>query len=814
MNVKTFLFMLFLLLLTTVSISADEQKLTLAQNGNSDYAIILPNEASAVQQSAARELQTFFKEITGISLPINHESDTKTTPDSKHFVIGPSATSARLIGTGVDETKYGYDTILIKRVGNCIVFSGHPKRGPLYSVYTFLEDYLKCRWWTSKESTIPRQSTIAIGNIDIHYTPKLIYRESFYRDSYNGTFAVREKCNGSSNQIPPELGGHHSFQYFVHSFYPLIPPEKYYNDHPDWFPEIDGVRKVGHPGWAGMSQERKAFFDKLDPSKIYNAGTQLCLSNEDLCKEITKNAINALKQNPDASFISISQNDWHGYCTCPKCTAIAKEEGSEAGNLLRFVNKVAEEIEKEFPNVYIETLAYQYTRKPPKITRPRKNVVVRLCSIECDFASTLQEGPQNKTFHEDLVNWGKIAPNLFVWDYVTNFSLYLLPFPNYKVWKDNINFYINNHTIGLFEQGDYHLPTGDFIQLRNWVMAKLLWDPSLDQGKLMDEFISGYYAQELVPIFRKYFDLLADTARASEKHIGIFRTSTRDWMTYDTISEITQLFNKAEKIGSELEKKDPVRYKGLQFKLRRERIPLDLVWLQDWNYYRLFARLKNCEFVGPTDPLHLADEFAKKLKENGLTQYRESHGVPIEEFVAGLKEPYLQKGGVFVVPDICKNLPQTSWLDLQQYDFNLSKKGEWTFIENDSTASNGRAIRMPGTHYEWATSWSVNPYLKMLAPVKQEKSEKPLYHLYLYVRCEADTDEGMAMTTGVYDTKGKKGISGKAISVKECKGTAYKMFDYGTTTLEDGSYFWIAPERHHHGLKNVYIDRMIIVREK
>ena len=65
--------------------------------------------------------------------------------------------------------------------------------------------------------------------------------------------------------------------------------------------------------------------------------------------------------------------------------AVDAEEGARPDSLLRFVNAVAADIEDEFPDVAIDTLAYQYTRKPPRTSRPRPNVIVRLCSIECSF---------------------------------------------------------------------------------------------------------------------------------------------------------------------------------------------------------------------------------------------------------------------------------------------------------------------------------------------------------------------------------------------------------------------------------------------
>ena len=80
-----------------------------------------------------------------------------------------------------------------------------------------------------------------------------------------------------------------------------------------------------------------------------------------------------------------------------------------------------------------ETLAYQYTRKPPRLVRPRPNVIVRLCWIECSFVRPLTTG-RNATFRKDLEGWTKIAGRLYVWDYVTNFSNYVQPHANFGSW--------------------------------------------------------------------------------------------------------------------------------------------------------------------------------------------------------------------------------------------------------------------------------------------------------------------------------------------------------------------------------------------
>src|SRR5690606_9364691 len=130
---------------------------------------------------------------------------------------------------------------------------------------------------------------------------------------------------------------------------------------------------------------------------------------------------------------SVSQNDWHKPCQCDNCQSIALYEESESGPVIWFVNQIADAVKDEFPDKFIGTLAYQYTRKPCKTLRPRENVVIRLCSIECCFAHDFLSCPQNQDFVEDAKGWAAIAPHLYVWDYVVNFSHYIMPNPNFPV---------------------------------------------------------------------------------------------------------------------------------------------------------------------------------------------------------------------------------------------------------------------------------------------------------------------------------------------------------------------------------------------
>ena len=273
----------------------------------------------------------------------------------------------------------GPEGFTMRTVGRDLVLAGGRQRGTMYAVYTFLDEKLGCRWFSSKVSQIPAQDDIRFAPFEVTFRPKLEYREPFYTDAFDADYAARNRANSSSARLGPERGGRVQYSHFVHTFYDLLPPAEFFAAHPEYFSEINGQRTADH--------------------------AQLCLTNPAVLRIATERVRRWIAEAPEANIYSVSQNDWHGWCTCPNCAALDEREGSHSGTVLNFANSIAEAIERDHPDKAIDTLAYQYTRKPPKTIRPRPNVIVRLCSIECCFAHPLESCPVNASFRSDIVGW-------------------------------------------------------------------------------------------------------------------------------------------------------------------------------------------------------------------------------------------------------------------------------------------------------------------------------------------------------------------------------------------------------------------------
>jgi hypothetical protein len=385
--------------------------------------------------------------------------------------------------------------------------------------------------------------------------------------------------------------------------------------------------------------------------------------------------------------------------------------------------------------------------------------------------------------------------------------MYLIPHPNYAVLPENIRFFVDHGTIGLFEQGDSYTTVGDFIRPRNWVISHIMWNPSLDENQLLDEFLNGYYGEKAAPLLRGYMDLLVNRAQESGVYLGCFRNNTNDWLDYDTLCKATALMNSTIVATEKALGTDSPE----AWRLRREKMTIDYVWLQDYHSLKRYAAVNKLTFLGPQDPIEGCNAFFSLSDRFGNAAYREyTHLYSMDEFKTNLLQRF---GKNAEPPDFCVNLPEGSWIDYQEHEFNVTKWQGWADFADDDAASNGRAVRMPGNHFEWAVSQPLDSTIVNMPSSTGNDGQSPTYRVYAAVRCEATVSDGPAMTLGVYDTKERKGLAHKALNVGEIKGSEYTLIDLGEVELNPDSYIWAAPPKRPDEVTAVYVDRFVVVRE-
>lgn len=507
--------MFFVLL--TISLHAHSQGL-LVENGKSDYQIFVSETASVVEKHAALELQTYLEKISGCQLPVVHQ----TTSGKAAVYIGFKNAPKELLAD-VQPEKFDEEEFIIRSDGKNLLLAGGAPRGTLYGVIGYLSDYLGCRWYTREVTKVPQQKTIRLTSLNDRQKPSFEYREAWYEEAYNSRWAMHNRLNPSGKPIPDSLGGSYITYPFVHTFYALVPPETHFKKHPEYFSEVAGVRK--------------------------GKDAQLCLTNPEVLKIATAQVFAWMKEHPEANVFSVDQNDGEAYCECVHCKAIDDKEGSHSGSLLAFVNRIADTVGKVYPDIKLQTLAYAYTEIPPATIRPADNVTIRLCHYDYCSAHPIEACDNHKPYRDRIDAWQRIAKRVTVWDYFTDFSQYLMPFPNFETLKNDVRYYADRGIVGLFAQGN-NVPDnggGEFSELRAWVFAQLMWNAKKDGQKLIDEFVANVYGSAS-PYISAYIGLLHQQVKPKEVFFGIWSHPIEvNYLGVPTIQKADSLFQLAFK---------------------------------------------------------------------------------------------------------------------------------------------------------------------------------------------------------------------------------------------------------------------------
>ena len=750
------------------------QTLTLATRGQpATYSIVRPAAASPSQTYAAEELQKFVEQMTGVRVPVI--TDDAPLP-ARAILLGDTRHTAQLLGGRVDLTNLGEDGFRLKTCAPHLLILGSPIRGALYGVYDLLERFGGCRWYTSWHCVIPKLDAWTIPAIDETQKPAFAMREPFWFDMFDGDLAARNKCNGNTMRLAAKHGGH-SFRFggglgSCHTFNTLCPPSQYFDAHPEYFSEVHGKRLKDN--------------------------TQLCLTNPDVLRIVTSNVLERIRKDPGASFYGVSQNDWYNFCTCPACKALDDAEESHAGTMIAFVNKVAEAVEKEFPDVTIETLAYQYTRKPPKSLRPRPNAMVCLCTIECDFSFSLDASAykENRSFVDDIRGWGAISRRLYIWDYTTNFRDYTSPFPNILALQDNAKFFRTNRVDFVFEQGAYQGRHGDFAELKAWLLAKWLWNPDLPQETLLEDFFNGYYGAA-APHVRNYFDALHSYYRDPVTHpLRISGDVRHTCIPDDFYARSTALWRQAE----EAVKDSPAHL----YNVRMGAIPV---------LYARMARLPQEEeikvWVAENPKPYDVTPECRALAADLLARFKEAKNIRLSEGEERHQQT-LSHWETLAKPSALPAVGQTHAV-IEDTLLSLGHRGTWGDTVADPLAEDGSAMKLYNTHFEWCTSL---PFSRVAFDLGKK------YRIRMRVRVEKEPGkEGDAFWSGVYDAKNKKGCGGcdrKASAV----GDGYAWYDVAEWVPERDHYFWIGPGRFDKkggatsAIKALYIDKLEVTRSE
>ncbi len=563
----------------------------------SSWNLIVSDSSIPSEKHAADEFARLFQLCCGEELTV--------VPNSQ------SAPKSILIGQGfdVDTSGLGDEGLAIVIKPESISIAGGQPRGTLYGVYEFFERYVGVRFLTHSHTYIPEtasQQSLPIGQFE--YVPPFSFRWPYYKEnSDNPEFAARMRCNTVTRD--EKLGGVTPQGLINHTLYRYINAEKFGETHPEYFALVDGERKLD----------------------VHGGGPEPCVTHPEVIDIVADGVISDLDAAPERRNISVSQNDNEAYCRCATCEAINHAEGTPMGSHLAFVNAVAERVERKHPDVKIGTLAYWYTRQAPKTIRPRDNMQIQLCSIECCTLHPINDPDckRNRKFCQDIDDWNAISNEIWIWNYNTDFSCYDLPFPNLRVIGPNLRFFRDNKVKGVFMQANGNGNSGEFCDLRNYVISKLLWNPDQRDDLLIREFCMLHYGKAAPPILA-YIDLLHENAEKEGVHPGCFPTACEVGLTQEVAARAMELFEQ----GLDLAENEEVR-------LRVEKAMIPAYKAMIATHGNLQYRDGKCYYTFPAGKESLIQDYISLARKHGLSrtsehQASEDYFKELQDVAAGL----------------------------------------------------------------------------------------------------------------------------------------------------------------------------------
>jgi hypothetical protein len=560
------------------------------EQGQTAGRIVLQPEASPSEVQAAQELQAHIEACTQVVVPIEESS---TVPEFPSIILGRGPVAEALGVTPTDD-QLGQQGYQIKSVDGHVVIAGTAAVGTLYGAYDFLESYLGVRWFSPGVTRTPAAETFTLPEVDKLYRPTMIWRHTSYAWPGGDTaFRTRQRDNNGGQGADDPYGVRITHDGRCHTYFRYISPGEYFDEHPEYFSEIGGVRR--------------------------REETQLCLTNPDVLEIVTEKMLARMAARPHDSQHNFSQMDYYSVCECANCRAMNAEYGTDGGTQFWFVNELAKRTSEVYPDKLIGTLAYMYTEEPPKGMKMHPNVAVWLCHMfpSCD-SHPIRTCPDNADYKRRAEAWAKLTDHLYLWHYIVDFAHYYNPFPNFDALADNLRFYHELDADGIYLQGMGHGGGGgEFSLLRPYFATRLTWNPDLDPHTVIQEFLEGYYGAAAGPI-HEYIRMLQAKVDDGDVHMHLYHNPGVGHFSDEILEKAQALFEEAEAAVAD----DDV----LLERVRVARMPL--VYAKGFPRNGYVVEGSQLKFVSPLNSLVEANAFIKRMKDHGFQTLRERNGPP------------------------------------------------------------------------------------------------------------------------------------------------------------------------------------------
>ncbi|MDO8595727.1 MAG: DUF4838 domain-containing protein, partial [Sulfuricaulis sp.] len=458
-----------------------QTKVDLLRNSQGRPVIVYADAGSGPYEHTGRIiLQRTLKEITALDPLLVPES--KATPEPGQIWYG----ACKLTVKDFAEELKGLDNdgFLVATRSGMLFISGPPTgtgHGAMCGAVDFLKRDLGCRWYMPGEfgAVIPRRGDLKLDVQDRRIEPAFRSRTFYCAEDSWKTGDTEYLLNVQRRHI--RLNMHHNM-------HRVLPPSKFAKDHPEWYCEIDGVRRP--------------------PGSDTTGGWQPCMTSDEGIKAAAQTIIEHFRSKPSEMSFSIAVNDGGGYCECAKCKAkyLAGDAKAECGIYGRlyfeWADAVARIVEKEFPDRMLGCLSYGGAYVPPadiKLCR-----LITPMAVMPTFRAQDPEARANQDKRAKMLSARCGAWGLYDWYY--GYGM-LFPLPIHHLLKERIQSYYKLGARAIYYEADVNWALDGH---KYALMNDMLWDPGLDVDAWLDDFYRKFFGAAAEPM--KKYDALWEAA--------------------------------------------------------------------------------------------------------------------------------------------------------------------------------------------------------------------------------------------------------------------------------------------------------------
>ena len=522
--------------------AAEKGGVTLLENGEVKVTVVYSEGASESLIAAADFMAATLERMSGSN---GVRTAVKKGGESGFSIyVGRAANSALIDLSDVKDDGYKLE---IKPEGIYIV--GKTDDATRNGIYDFLETHLECMYVSPENTYVPIFPTVKLALEEKTVNPTITWRKVYQYESVQNGWYERLKMNGTivkegENSI--EL--YNEWGTWCHSSFEFVPPEEYFDEHPEYYAKFLGKRRYQ--------------FNVLGRT----FPTHLCYTNEEVYQIAEAELVKRIEANPEVKFWDFSIMDtYFATCRCKECKKFNKEAGSEMGTLLAFLNRLADSIKDDYPDVYLSTLAYQRVKNPPKNMKCAPNLCINVCAFPGtqSYPYSTEGGIKaSREFAERVVEWGKICDNILVWDYVVNFTHLKLPFPNFEFQKENLEFYLENNIRFVFHQGSRE-PMDENAEMRTYLLSRQLWDKDVDLKALAKKYVAVVYG-DAAGLVEEYMDLQNSAMIESGVDLSLYDNPKKHKNGYLAPKLTDKYLELTEKMLEVAENSDTVNVKAVE----------------------------------------------------------------------------------------------------------------------------------------------------------------------------------------------------------------------------------------------------------